>query len=290
MGREWLDLTADISGQWLQGQPQQIVQSQAVALGDATIRIHEIARSGAVVLSPRERALTSYGDAAVALRIAFANTPSTRSLSAPLHVPVELEHVARLELSVTLVVGTLGVPAVSYRAIVNAHCLFERCATDCQVVSGSKGTIQLNQSFNETRAVDVTVLGTHNRVVEMLAVKGLNLQQPASATIGARIYDSVTQAVLASADAVVQGGNPDTAVIVPITATLVAGHNYRVGFCVESSPAGQANANLFVPTATPYVEATGMLRINSAHSVVGDVFPATINAFIPQMMIRSRSA
>jgi hypothetical protein len=261
-----------------------------VVLGDAAIRIHEVARSGGVVLSPRDHTLASYGDAAVALRIGFANTPTARLLSAPLCVPVDLEHVARLELSVTLIVGNPGCAAISYRAIVGAHCIFERVASECLVVSGCKGTMEPNQSFNETRAVDLTVLGTHDRVVDTLALKGLNLQQAVWAVVGARIYNSTTQALVASADAVVPGGTADTTVSAPITAKLVAGQNYRVGFFVETSLVGGATGQLFSPTAFPYVEAAGMFRINSAHSVSGDVFPVGPNTFLPQMMIRSHAA
>jgi hypothetical protein len=167
---------------------------------------------------------------------------------------------------------------------------------DSDVTTGSTGSLTpVAQSFNETRAVDVTVLGSSNRIVEKLILKGLNISVGAtSALVGARIYDSSTQALVGSSDVTVAGGSADMTVTVVLSATLEAGKSYRIGFYVETTPLWQANGKLYRPdefsspySPMPYAENSGVFRINSAHSGV-DSYPNIPNISIPQMTIHTR--
>ncbi|MFL6279531.1 MAG: hypothetical protein ACJ731_05425 [Vicinamibacterales bacterium] len=117
MARQWLNVFIDQSGnapaaQWVKA--DDVVQLNAKA-----IRIFESDRSGAVVMT--HNGLSSYGDSEVYLKINFQNG-TFKYLSAPLHTPVEVLDVASLELNIILLVGPTGTP---YRALVNAHCVYE---------------------------------------------------------------------------------------------------------------------------------------------------------------------
>ena len=83
------------------------------------IRILESDQSGAVTME--DRGLASYGDAEVYLKINY-QSGAFRYLSAPLHTPVEVLDVDSLELNILFLVGPPGTP---YRALVNAHCVYE---------------------------------------------------------------------------------------------------------------------------------------------------------------------
>jgi hypothetical protein len=167
------------------------------------------------------------------------------------------------------------------------------CATaDSDVTEGTTGTIHPGQSFNETRAVSVTVLGGTDRIVESLTLKGLNAG--ATAQVGARIYDGTTQMLIASSDVTVSAGSNIT-VTIPVTATLVSGRSYRIGFYVQTNPLWQASGNLFLPDAfsnlyspIPYTESTGIFQIQSAHAIGSDSFPSNPNVATPQMLIHTR--
>ena len=117
MARQWLNVFIDQGG----NSPA----SQWIKLGDIAqlnaraIRIFESDRSGGVVMT--HNGLSSYGDAEVYLKINFQNG-NFRYLSAPLHSPVEVLDVASLELNILFLVGPAGTP---YRALVNAHCVYE---------------------------------------------------------------------------------------------------------------------------------------------------------------------
>jgi hypothetical protein len=117
MARQWLNVFIDQAG----NSPA----SQWIKLGDIAqlnaraIRIFESDRSGGVTMT--HNGLSSYGDAEVYLKINFQNG-NFRYLSAPLHSPVEVLDVASLELNILFLVGPAGTP---YRALVNAHCVYE---------------------------------------------------------------------------------------------------------------------------------------------------------------------
>lgn len=287
MAREWLDLTVNTQGKWKSTGPQHLTWTTAVDLDDAAICVHETSRSGMVVLSAADKQLTACGGAAVYLTISFTQDPP-KTISAPLQAPIELSHVRRIELSVAVLVGNPASTSVTYDVLVNAHCVYEKIARDCDVMTGTRGVLNPGQSFNETRAVDVTVLGAANRAIESITLKGLN-QPASSALVGARVYDSATQALLASGDTII-GPSTGMPVSVPISAKLVGGHGYRVGFFVETNPSQPASATLFFPAAFPYVETAQVFRINSAHAGAGDAFPTGPNVAAPQMLIRARSA
>lgn len=117
MGREWLNVFIDQGGN--ASASQWVKKSDIAQLNAKAIRIFESDRSGSVIMS--HNGLSSYGDSEVYLKINFQNG-SSRYLSAPLHTPVEVLDVASLELNIIFLVGPAGTP---YRALVNAHCVYE---------------------------------------------------------------------------------------------------------------------------------------------------------------------
>jgi hypothetical protein len=117
MARQWLNVFIDQGGsapasQWVKA-------SDIASLNAKAIRIFESDRSGSVIMT--HNGLSSYGDSEVYLKINFQDG-SFRYLSAPLHTPVEVLDVASLELNILFLVGP---PGTSYRALVNAHCVYE---------------------------------------------------------------------------------------------------------------------------------------------------------------------
>lgn len=164
--------------------------------------------------------------------------------------------------------------------------------SESDVTTGSPGSIHQGQSFNETRAVDVTLLGGSDRIVYELTLRGLNAFAPA--LVGARIYNSATQALISSSDVNLLAGSDMTATI-SMAATLAAGQSYRIGFYVETDPPWQASGQLFKPDAfsslgnpMPYTEGSGVFQINSAHAISSDSFPANPSIATPQMTIVTR--
>jgi hypothetical protein len=117
MARQWLNVFVDQGGN--SPNPPHVKASDIANLNAKAIRIIESDRSGAVIMT--HNGLSSYGDAEVYLKINFQNG-TFRYLSAPLHTPVEVLDVASLELNVLFMVGPTGTP---YRALVNAHCVYE---------------------------------------------------------------------------------------------------------------------------------------------------------------------
>ena len=117
MAREWLNMFVDQSGnspatQWIDA-------SNVVQFNGKAVRIFETDRSGGVVIVNSGAA--SYGDSEVYLKINFSSGGS-RYLSAPLHTPLEVIGVASIELHILFLAGPAGSP---YRALVNAHCVYE---------------------------------------------------------------------------------------------------------------------------------------------------------------------
>ena len=117
MGRQWLNVFVDQAGQ--APASQWVKADDTAQLGGKSIRILESDRSGAVTIE--QRGLSSYGDAEVYLKINYQNG-TWRYLSAPLHTPVEALDVDSLELNILFLVGPQG---GTYRALVNAHCVYE---------------------------------------------------------------------------------------------------------------------------------------------------------------------
>jgi hypothetical protein len=117
MATVWLNTFIDQSGN--SPASQWIKQSDVAVLNANTVRIIESDRSGSVVMT--QNGLSSYGDSEVYLKINFRDN-SFRYLSAPVHTPVEVQNVYSLELDIIFLVGPPGTP---YRALVNAHCVYE---------------------------------------------------------------------------------------------------------------------------------------------------------------------
>ena len=137
------------------------------------------------------------------------------------------------------------------------------------------GVIFDNQSFNETRAVDVQVLSPGGVRVAAMTLRRFNVGS-GTGTLGARIYTS-TGSLQASADTAV-GAGFDQTVTIPVSATLTAGSIYRVGFHLVTNPPGGGSGDLTDPPptgfgVTPYTEPTGSLQVLSAWQIASDVLP-----------------
>jgi hypothetical protein len=117
MARQWLNVFIDQGGN--SPAAQMIKASDAIQLNAKAIRILESERSGAVLMTLN--GLNSCGDSEVYLKINFQDG-TFRYLSAPLHRPVEVLDVASLELNILFLTGPAATP---YRALVNAHCVYE---------------------------------------------------------------------------------------------------------------------------------------------------------------------
>jgi hypothetical protein len=147
------------------------------------------------------------------------------------------------------------------------------------------GTLVSGQSFNETRGVDVTVMAATDLEVSSIKLAGLNIGGAESALVGARIYDSASQALVGAGEVTVTSGG---SVTVPLAANLKAAGNYRVAIYVATTPASLGSGT-FVSNSGgfPFTEATGLFRINSAHSKPADGFPASPNIFVPQICLQA---
>ena len=306
MAKEWLNHYVDVEGWWLQGQPEFFKSSNTVSLGGASVRIYETARSGDVVLSPVFRCgwwcrpwrvrpamcFSSYGSAEVYLKIFFSDGRS-EYLCGPLGTPVDLVGVERIELALLFLIGNAAADRVLYRGLVNGHCVYERLssgpAVDSNLISGATGTAMPGQSYNETRALDVTVLSPTDLSVERMVLEGYHYGSSGSIVVGARIYDSTTQALITtSQDVNLSGPSIGVPISIPVSATLVSGGSYRVGFYVLGNPQSPSSADVFLPASFPYTESTGLFRINSTHSVGADAFPQNPNQAAPRVTIRTQ--
>lgn len=125
MATELLNHYLDVQGQWQPGQSEYLKSQKAVSLNGAGLRVLETSRSGAATLAPAGAALASYGDAEVYLKITFTSG-GYEYLSAPSHTPIEFAHVNELELNILYLIGNDACTSVRYRAMFNAHCIFER--------------------------------------------------------------------------------------------------------------------------------------------------------------------
>ena len=95
-------------------------------------------------------------------------------------------------------------------------------ATPIYLDSGTSGSFIFGQSYNETRAVDVTVLSPVDLLVDSMTLSGIVGSGPADAVI----YNSANGSLIASATGNVVNGT----VTVPISVTLIPGDEYRIGF------------------------------------------------------------
>jgi uncharacterized delta-60 repeat protein len=143
--------------------------------------------------------------------------------------------------------------------------------------SGGSGSFTPGQTYNETRAADVTVLSPLNLQVTSMTLSGIN----GSGLAKAVIYDANTQSLLASAQGTLSGGT----ITLAISATLLSGNEYRIGFYGQLT-----SGTVFQPSSFPYVESSGLLRINSAWESVTDGFPANSNLEVPEVSLQVTQA
>jgi hypothetical protein len=117
MANQWLNLYTDLTG--VSTASGTVTVTESIDVHGRSVNLLETDRSGSVIIS--REGLASYGDPEVYLNIIFTNG-TTRYLSAPLHTAFEIEEVRTLELCVTFLTGPAGTP---YRALVNAHCIYQ---------------------------------------------------------------------------------------------------------------------------------------------------------------------
>ncbi len=174
--------------------------------------------------------------------------------------------------SILVVIGILGLT------------MKPACAFNIDLTAGTTGTLLAGQSFNETRAVDVKVVLAVGLQVQSMSLQEFNIVT-GTGTVGARIYDSSTQALIAEADQTVgQGFNQN--VTIPLSATLFSGKTYRVGFYIDTPTHDQGSGTMFDPDPpltgiTLYTEPTGSLQIIEVYSITSDSFPTSVNRFMP---------
>ena len=160
------------------------------------------------------------------------------------------------------------------------------CASQIDLTSGTSGSVT-GQGGDETRGIDLTVnAGCGDLRIVSMTLDGVNVTG-SSATLGARIYDSSTTALLASADKTLSTGSVQS-VTVPILATLRVGNDYRVAFFLDT--VGGGTTSLFDPDPAgvegfPYEDATRAVEVNQAYSISSDSFPSNVNFFVPQITL-----
>ncbi len=175
---------------------------------------------------------------------------------------------------------------VRRRALAIAVCATSAFGGSIHLTSGPAGTFLPGQSYNETRAVDARVLSASAISLTAMRLDALSIGSATSATVGARVYDSVGS-LIASADVVVTSGGTVT---IPIAVTLASGSVHRLGFYVVTNPPSLASATVFDPNPPgiggfPYVESTGKLRIEGAWSGASDSFPFNMNTAVPEITL-----
>lgn len=139
--------------------------------------------------------------------------------------------------------------------------------------SGVSGSFLPGQSYNENRGVDVTVLSLQNLAVSSMTLSGIG----GTGTAEAEIYNSNTQALIASASGTLTGGT----ITLSLSATLVSGGDYRIAF------GGMLNDGTeFRPATFPYTESSGLLQINSAWDAGVGTFPNISNLDVPEISLQ----
>src|SRR5215813_4893999 len=122
MARQWLNHFVAMSGDWKPGQSETFDSADTVNLGNVNVRLYETSVGGSVLLFPQGGTLTSYGAPEVYLTVNFASGPP-QYLSAPLSTSFDLSNVTSIELHTLFWIGNSACTKVTYRALVNAHCL-----------------------------------------------------------------------------------------------------------------------------------------------------------------------
>ncbi len=164
-------------------------------------------------------------------------------------------------------------------------------AITVDMTSGTAGTTHLGQSFNETRGVTATLLGSTDFNLLSMRLDQFDIALAPGGTVGARVY-SDTGALIASADSAVAQG-ADQSITIPILATLTAGSTYRFAFFINNGGVG-GSGDMFDPDPQnafgfSYVDSNGLFRFSDARSNASDSFPTTPNIFVPFMFLETRA-
>jgi hypothetical protein len=134
------------------------------------------------------------------------------------------------------------------------------------------------QSFNETRAIEVTVPAP-DRAIQSVSVRGL-LLPAGGGLIGARIYESASQLLVASSSTNVAAAT--SMVTLPMQVTLTAGKSYRIGIFVQSNPPQQASGCIL---GGPVLDDT--FTVTGVFESPDDSFPNNVNLDAPEIAIDS---
>jgi hypothetical protein len=159
------------------------------------------------------------------------------------------------------------------------------------LTSGGSGTTTgVPQSFNETRGVDITVLSNTIHLNAMTLHRFCTGAAVDSGYVSARIYNSVTQALLYAHDTVVHPMYDDS-VVVPVSFVLNAGQTYRISFSCYGYGNNHNSGSAFMYQPTfPYNDASNKVQINSAHGGSVNAFPGNPNIFVPFITLRYGAA
>lgn len=181
---------------------------------------------------------------------------------------------SKLLLSIALILG-LNTPIINAQIYLN---------------SGTTGTTTtIGQSFNETRGVDVKVISQNNIVIHSMMLSGFfsGNNGTSYAYVGARIYNSTTSALLASATDTVHNIY-NGSVTVPLSFTFIPGSNYKISFyCSGPNPPTLNSARMFQPQSFPYNDASNSLQILQAYESAYDSAPDNINIYVPLITLNA---
>ncbi|MFN8143842.1 MAG: T9SS type A sorting domain-containing protein [Bacteroidia bacterium] len=147
------------------------------------------------------------------------------------------------------------------------------------LTTGGNGTTTgVSQSYNETRAADITILSHDNLQLTSMSLRHFWSGADGNAIIGARIYDVATMGLIYSHDTTVFNFF-DATLRIPASATLLSGHVYRIGFYCSGS--NSDNSALMYQPTFPYNDMTGMVKVNFARQNLNDIYPDNMNIFVP---------
>ncbi len=158
------------------------------------------------------------------------------------------------------------------------------------LTSGGAGVVTgVPQSYNETRGVDVTVLASPVNITSMTLHRFCSGGANDSGFVGARIYNSATQALLFSHDTVVHPMYDDS-VAIPVSYTLSAGQSYRISFsCYGYGNNNNSGSGFMYQPTFPYNDSGNLLQINSAHAGTVNTFPNNVNIFVPFITLKYKN-
>ena len=256
----------------------EVFNSLSQSLGTASITVNAFPPGGGVVPAPLSLATTGSGFfslTGLGILVSASDTLSFR-LSKLSGGSIRAGISANVYAAGTSIVN--GTPDLSidlaFKVLI--------AASNIDLRSGTTGSFLLGQSFNETRTASITVLGAGNLPISAMTLHGLI--PSGTASVGARIYDTLTQTLIASA-ATTTSTSPVT---VPINAVLIVGRSYRVGFFVQN-----ASGNLFDPNPAGaggfgYTDASGSVQVNGGFQGVADAYPTGASfSTIPQVVLHS---